>query len=614
MTTYLLLVLPVFCLFGFFLMSLIPKSKEKWIGSTVVYITSGHLILTLFLIFSFFSQSNQMIETNQWVIYKGENFIFSLSFFLDKIGLVFLMILSLLTFVISFYARVYLNREVGFKRFFLTLVLFLLGYTIVVLSSGFEMLFAGWEIVGLASFLLISFYSYRIRPVKNALRVFSLYRLADVGLLLGAWMVHNLWHMNPSFKVLQNLNVDGGTESTSLIIITSFMFILTSAIKSAQYPFSFWLPKAMEGPTPSSAIFYGSLAVHLGIFLLLRTQPIWEHSLFAKFLIVFVGLSSAIIGTGMAQVQANIKAQMAYASVSQVGIIFIEVALGFIDLALFHFAGHAFLRAYQILISSSVVSYLVGHHNRLNTEKQNWMYKILVSNFLISKFGQNLRTSLFVFFFREGIGEKFFENLIWKNMKIWGKVFNSILFANRKLMVIFIFILFSTAFVDTILGLSLLGLVAAFVAVASAFSALQERQDVNKAWMLTGFSQIFTLVAVINSDKVPFNEIFIFSSGILFFWILGFLSLYSLKAKSLNGFGMSLAPSSLKNIMLLMSCLGVSGFPISPAFIGEDLILLHANRDNLWLAVLIAFCFVSSGISAIRIFSRVSLGHKTSLK
>ncbi len=137
------------------------------------------------------------------------------------------------------------------------------------------------------------------------------------------------------------------------------MFLLSAAAKSAQLPFSSWLPRAMEGPTPSSAIFYGSLAVHLGVFLMLRTYPFWEEQTSVRIIIALMGLFTAIITTGIGRVQSSVKSQIAYASTAQIGLIFIEVAAGFENLALFHFAGNAFLRTYQLLVSPSVVSYLI---------------------------------------------------------------------------------------------------------------------------------------------------------------------------------------------------------------------------------------------------------------
>ena len=139
------------------------------------------------------------------------------------------------------------------------------------------------------------------------------------------------------------------------------MIVLAAMIKSAQLPFTSWLPRAMEGPTSSSAIFYGSLSVHIGVFLLLRTWPFWQDMLWVKIVIIAIGALTGIIATLIARVQPTVKTQIAYSSAAQIGIIFIEVAFGFHILALVHFAGNAFLRTYQLLVSPSVLNYLVHH-------------------------------------------------------------------------------------------------------------------------------------------------------------------------------------------------------------------------------------------------------------
>jgi NADH:ubiquinone oxidoreductase subunit 5 (subunit L)/multisubunit Na+/H+ antiporter MnhA subunit len=146
---------------------------------------------------------------------------------------------------------------------------------------------------------------------------------------------------------------------TTVGFVIAMMILLTAAAKSAQLPFSSWLPRAMEGPTPSSAIFYGSLAVHIGVFLLLRTSHFWESQIVVRWIIGILGLVTAVMAYGMARVQASIKSQIAYSSIAQIGLIFMEIAAGLEVFALIHIAGNAFLRTYQLLVSPSVVSYKI---------------------------------------------------------------------------------------------------------------------------------------------------------------------------------------------------------------------------------------------------------------
>ena len=150
------------------------------------------------------------------------------------------------------------------------------------------------------------------------------------------WASHHLWHENISFMKLNNFELVHNhlLEHSIIGFFISIMILVAAAAKSAQLPFSSWLPRAMEGPTPSSAIFYGSLSVHLGVFLLLRTFSFWEHQISVRILIGILGLTTSIIASLIARVQSSIKSQIAYSSIAQIGIIFIEVALGWEDLAL----------------------------------------------------------------------------------------------------------------------------------------------------------------------------------------------------------------------------------------------------------------------------------------
>src|SRR5215469_13750610 len=152
-------------------------------------------------------------------------------------------------------------------------------------------MFAAWEMVGLSSFLLIAFYRDRQSAVRNALKTYSVYRIADIGMLLAACL-----------------------EGSGRPTVIGLCLVLAALGKSAQVPFSFWVPRAMEGPTPSSALFYGALSVHAGAYLLLRTYPLWDASLTVHLAIGIFGLTTAIVASLISRVQTTIKGQVGYAS------------------------------------------------------------------------------------------------------------------------------------------------------------------------------------------------------------------------------------------------------------------------------------------------------------
>jgi len=241
--------------------------------------------------------------------------------------------------VIVRYCRHYLHREPGYRRFFVTIFGFVFGLNIVILSGVLDMFFAGWEIVGISSFLLIAFYRHRYQPIRNALRAYSIYRLCDFGLLLATLLIDLLFHGRNHFSELAEVLKDGAPPGGYLEFFgLSLLLILAAAGKSAQFPFCFWIPRAMEGPTPSSAIFYGALSVHLGVFLLLRTQPIWGFEIASRLIVLSIGALTVLVASLSEQAQSNIKGQIAYASITQVGLMFIELALGLESIVLMQFS------------------------------------------------------------------------------------------------------------------------------------------------------------------------------------------------------------------------------------------------------------------------------------
>jgi NADH-quinone oxidoreductase subunit L len=253
----------------------------------------------------------------------------------------------------SFSVR-YLHRDPGFLRFFLLLNLFAFGALLVFASASMDLLVAGWEFVGITSVLLISFFQYRPEPVRNALRVFATYRLADLFILLAVFLAHH-WVGSTAWSALFGTGAVSGAKTEVLAILLVFAV----SGKSAQGPFSGWLPRAMEGPTPSSAVFYGAISVHAGAYLLLRAEPLVQGSHIARGLLFAIGGGTALVSTMVHRTCADAKTSLAYASQTQLGIIFCEIAAGWSTLALLHICSHAMARSMQFLRAPSM---LYDHH------------------------------------------------------------------------------------------------------------------------------------------------------------------------------------------------------------------------------------------------------------
>jgi len=291
------------------------------------------------------------IELGNWINLPEQHFHFHLKFVFDRLSVPFVILTYLLCGTIGAFTTRYLHREQGFVRFYIAYAMFMLGMIFATLAGTIEVLFFGWELVGLSSALLIAFFHERRSPVKNGLMAWCVYRVADAAFLLAAVLMHHLTGAG-DFDVLMGQGAwpEGiATITESQAVFVGLLLILAAAGKSALVPFSGWLPRAMEGPTSSSAVFYGALSVHLGAFLLLRISPILELSIWLSGTVVVLGLLTALYATLAGRVQSDIKTGLAFASLAQVGIIVAEIGFGLRYIALIHILGHAALRTLQLL-------------------------------------------------------------------------------------------------------------------------------------------------------------------------------------------------------------------------------------------------------------------------
>jgi len=303
------------------------------------------------------------IELGDWVITPHYHLKFE--FVLDLLSLSYAGLTLVLCATIGAFSTRYLHRERGYHRFFVLFAVFLLGMLTASLSDTVETLFAGWELVGLSSVLLIAFFHERPSPPRNGLRVWVVYRFCDVALLLAAILMHEI---NGAGDFTHLVGSRAWPKHDPLLIgphftLLGLLFVIAAAGKSALVPFSGWLPRAMEGPTPSSAVFYGALSVHLGVFLLLRVSPVLDSALWLSVVVVLLGLGTSAYAYLVGRVQTDIKSALAFASLTQVGFIIAEIGLGFRYLALVHLLGHACLRTLQFLRAPSL---LHDHHQLEN--------------------------------------------------------------------------------------------------------------------------------------------------------------------------------------------------------------------------------------------------------
>jgi NAD(P)H-quinone oxidoreductase subunit 5 len=308
------------------------------VGALVVY-TAGH--------------EPHIISFGRWFTWGDGSIAFD--FLIDGRSLVFAAVTVLICGVVAAFSNRYLHREAGYNRYFVFFAAFVLGMLLVILAASMEVLFAGWELLGLSSALLVGFFHERRAPVVNAMHVFTVYRVSDAAMLGAAVLLHH-WIGSGSLAFLFS-QATASTVMLSTLQATVIALLLGVAVagKSALLPFSGWLPRAMEGPTPSSAVYYGALSIHAGCFLLLRAGPLLEQAPLARVAIALAGAATALYAVFVARVQTDVKSALSYAALTQVGLIVVEIALGLYTLAFIHMLGHASYRLLQFLSAPNVL-------------------------------------------------------------------------------------------------------------------------------------------------------------------------------------------------------------------------------------------------------------------
>ena len=269
------------------------------------------------------------------------------------LGMVFLIFSYVVIWLMLRFSIYYLHRDAYYYKFFVILYILQISLTILALNYEVESIFIGWELLGLSSVLLIAFYEHRTSVLKNSLRILVIYKISD--LIFYSVLIYSLAHGITNYTAIDNF------YSVALIL-------LACLIKSSIFPL-FWLPRTMEGPTPSSAIFYGGLATHIPIFVLLN---VWEvkflsqHPALCSIFIILL-IVSAIWSNLLCRICSDIKNSLAYATITQLSIIYLEVVLGFYELAVIHCICHGLYRSFQFLRSPSLLYF--SHQTEKNRKR-----------------------------------------------------------------------------------------------------------------------------------------------------------------------------------------------------------------------------------------------------
>lgn len=607
MLTQLLIALAIIPLIGLAGCILVPANRERAIFYVAIATIFLECAAILSLVWAWLSNGAAPITTDLGTLYANPHYTFSLSLYFDRISLVFLGMAALVTSLVLIFSRYYMHREPGFKRYYYTVLLFFTGLSLVILAGNFEALLVGWEIIGISSVLLIAFYRDRFLPARNALKVFSVYRIADAFLLLAIWYAHGIFEQSVHFSELSEVAAGHGDE----LALLGLFLLMAALIKSAQVPFSYWLPRAMEGPTTSSAIFYGALSVHMGLFLLLRTYPLWEDSIGLRIGIAALGLATAIVATSIARVQSSIKSQIAYASVTQIGIMFIEIAAGLHWLALVHFVSNAALRTYQLLISPSVVSYLV--HDQ-------FYYFVAPAQRIGNTVLGRLRATSYVLGIKEWNMDTAVSHFLWKPLKSVGRAFALLDKPAAQIASVALFV--ATAGTSALIsenGISIVAAstVAAFIGIIFYIRAYATKSPAGTCWNLIMLGHLFAALFLDLASTAGPEYPVMYGLGVGAAFVAGHICLRYLKKKgqstTLKRYHGSIYAFKKLGHVFFIICLLFMAFPISPSFLAQDVLLSSIPHSHISQVALFCVMYLLSGVSIMRLYTKVFFGpHKSS--
>ena len=279
-------------------------------------------------------------------------------FYLDGLSGVMMVLISTLSLVIQLFSTSYMSKDEKYTKYFEYFNFFVFSMLLLVMSGNFLVMFFGWELVGLSSYLLISFWSEKKSASKAGNKAFILNRIGDFGFLIGLMMILNYFETFNFLSIFED-TLKTRPENLDLMIL----FLLLGAFgKSAQFPLFSWLPDAMEGPTPASALIHAATMVTAGVFMLVRISPLLQFSEIGSITIISLGLLTALISAFAAINQDDIKKVLAYSTISQLGFMFIAIGAGAYVAAIFHLVTHAFFKALLFLGAGAVIHEM--HHEQ----------------------------------------------------------------------------------------------------------------------------------------------------------------------------------------------------------------------------------------------------------
>jgi NADH-quinone oxidoreductase subunit L len=365
MTDYLWLI-PIVPLIGAAVNGLCGRRFSKPAISLIACGASGlSFILALISFFSLLQRApdQRFILKFCFTWIASGDFVAKAEFLLDPLSATMILIVTGVGFVIHIYSIGYMHAEDGYYRFFAYMNLFLFSMLILALAGNFLLMFVGWEGVGLCSYLLIGYYFDRRSAGDAGKKAFIVNRIGDIGFVLGIFLIF-LTFNNLSFGEVFNQAAEFAPEASIGILTAIGLLLFVGATgKSAQIPLYVWLPDAMEGPTPVSALIHAATMVTAGVYMVVRCSPIFSRAPLALEVVMIVGILTALMAATIGLVQTDIKRVLAYSTVSQLGYMFVAAGVGAFSAGIFHLMTHAFFKALLFLGAGSVIHAMGGEQD-----------------------------------------------------------------------------------------------------------------------------------------------------------------------------------------------------------------------------------------------------------
>ena len=352
---------PLIALLGALINGLFGKRlREPLPGIIAASAVGTGFVLSVLAFFGLFAYPERTAHLPLWSYLQGGPFSLDLGFVIDPLSITLMLIITGVGLLIHVYSASYMHRDPGFSRYFSALNLFVAAMLVLVMADSFFLMFIGWEGVGVCSYLLIGFW-YAIKENADAARkAFIVNRVGDVGFLLAMFLTVK------TFGTLSIAEVNAAAPllaGSAVVTVLGLLYLLAACGKSAQLPLQTWLPDAMAGPTPVSALIHAATMVTAGVYLIARTAPLFASTPDASAVVAWVGGITALVAAFAALTQQDIKKILAYSTISQLGFMFAAVGVGAYWVAIFHVLTHACFKALLFLGAGSVIHAIGGEQD-----------------------------------------------------------------------------------------------------------------------------------------------------------------------------------------------------------------------------------------------------------